>query len=158
MPKIGWWKHKGRNKKFELFYVQKIPSLLHVDRKFCCQVLWDKNYIFLSTKMKKTIMKILNRDVIQQKHMAKKKRKKLRQFWFLKSQFMNLNLSQAYSIIVRYSNAGFAKGKKNPGSKCLFIPLLSIFFNYKQQNSQINNCLRWRIKVRKLRQIRYLNW
>ena len=47
-------------------------------------------------------MKILNRDVIQQKHMAKKERKELRQFRFLKYQFMNLNLPQIYSIIGRY--------------------------------------------------------
>ena len=36
---------------------------------------------------------------------------------------MNLNLSQIYSIIGRYSNAGFAKGKKKSGSKCPFIAI-----------------------------------
>ena len=75
-----------------------------------------KIIFFFVNKNEKTIMKILNRDVIQQKHnVAKKKSKKLRQFRFFKYQFMNLNLSHIYSIIGRYSNEGFAEGKKNPG-------------------------------------------
>ena len=39
-----------------------------------------KIIFFFVNKNEKTIMKILNRDVIQQKHMAKKKRKKMRPF------------------------------------------------------------------------------